>query len=76
MNEIDLETLNLSDSEVTNILIEKFGDEYLNEAIRIITTQLILPKDAAMITEAISILLSIYMEKVKSGEINKDKVIH
>jgi len=76
MNEIDLNNLDLTSKEVTNILIEKFGDEHLEKAVRVMTTQLILPMDARMVTEALSIVLSIYAEKIKSGEINKDKVIH
>lgn len=66
----------LTNKEVENLLIEKFGDMYLSEAMRIVSTRVVLPFDDNMIYEAMCIIVALYSQKVKDGEINKDKVMH
>lgn len=76
INEIDLDVLNISHKEMDNQLLEFFGYQYLEDALRIIHTGHFTPKDAEVIHDAMCIVMSIYIRKVKSGEINKDIWIH
>ena len=72
----EIEDSTLTNREVENLLIEKFGDRYLSEAMRIVSTKVILPFDSDMVYEAMCIIVAMYTQKVKDGEINKDKVMH
>lgn len=76
INEIDYESLSISHKEMDNQLLEFFGYEHLGDALRIIQTGRFTPKDADVIHDAMCIVMSIYVRKVKSGEINEDIRMH
>lgn len=71
MNELDV-----SSPDVINFMIEKFGDEYLESAVRVLSTNQLLPKDANMVTEALNLVLLMYNQRVKDNLINQDKAFH
>lgn len=66
----------LTDKETENLLFERFGDQFLEDSIRIISTGFISPLDKQLINEALCIIVAMYSNKVRLGEINKDKVMH
>ena len=72
----DLAELELDMKDVENQLMENFGDRYLADVIRIVSTQQVTPFDADLVYEAMTVLLAIYTNKLKSGEINQNKVLH
>ena len=76
MNEFELEIDMLDDKEMENQLLQVFADSYLDEAIRIVRTKRSSHLDQEMVYEGMCILVSLYMNKVRKGEMNKDKVIH
>lgn len=63
-------------SEVENELLEHFGDQFLEDAIRIVQTRNFSELDAPVIHEVMCIIIAMYVRKVKNGEINKSKVWH
>ena len=46
------------------------------EAMRIITTKVILPQDVEMIQYTVALCMGIYMQKIRNGEIEVDRVTH
>jgi hypothetical protein len=60
--------------EVENMLLGQFGDKFLEDAVRIISTRTVTPFDDELVYEAICIILAIYTRKIHSGEINR--VLH
>jgi len=59
-----------------NELLEKFADRFLNDSLRIITTRTHTPFDTELLYESVTVLIAMYMKKVKDGEINRDRVYH
>lgn len=72
----NIEELEFSVDEFENVLFESFGDKFINDAYRLVSTNTIVPGDEEMIYEAMCIIVSMYMQKLKEGSINKDKVFH
>ena len=66
----------LTSKEMENELLENFGNLYLRDAMRIISTKVVSVADDAMIHDAMCILVAMYTHKLKSGEINKGIVLH
>ena len=66
----------LDSSQIENAMLERFGDKFIEETMRLIQTRAYTPRDELLIHEALCIVLAIYTRKVKDGEINKDKVFH
>jgi len=60
--------------EVENMLLEQFGNRFLEDAIRIIATRTVTPFDNELVYEAMCIIIATYTRKIKSGEI--DRVLH
>jgi len=71
-----IDNLELNTLEMENNLLEHFGDKFLEDAIRIVQTGKFSPVDAIVIHEAMSIVISLYVRKIKDGEINQGKVLH
>ena len=69
-----MEELNLDGME--NEALETFGERYMAEAMRIVTTKIILPQDTDMIQYTMALCMGIYMQKLRNGEIERDKVVH
>ena len=63
-------------SEIENEMLERFGDRFLEETMRMIQTRTYVGEDEPLIHEALCIVLAIYTRKLKDGEINKGKVLH
>jgi hypothetical protein len=76
MDILDLENLHLDTEHVENELFENFADKYLADAVRIVATKNIGPMDGELIHEAMCIVVAMYMHKVETGQINKNKVMH
>jgi hypothetical protein len=76
MFELTDELHNIDSLEIENQLIETFGDVFIIDAIRILGGNIDIPGDAAVIHEALSIVVAMYVRKIKAGEINKNKVYH
>jgi len=68
--------MDINDLEMENELLEGFGDKYIGDALRIVTTKMITPLDNEMLYEAMCIVVAMYMHKVSTGSINKDRVLH
>ena len=73
---MDINSEFLNQREFENDLIEKFGDRFLTDAVRVLSSRRITPPDIELIHEALSILIAMYLSKVKSGEIEQDRVLH
>jgi hypothetical protein len=76
MSEFELEIDQLEDIKMENELLQVFADNYLDKAIRIVRTKQISQLDEEMVYEGMCILVSLYMNKVRKGEMNTDKVLH
>jgi hypothetical protein len=68
--------INLEDTDVENALFQDFGDKYIADALRVLTTKHVTILDRDMVYEAICIVVALYMKKVQDGVINQDKVMH
>lgn len=68
--------MDIDDLDMENELLESFGDKYIGNALRIVTTKTITPLDNEMVYEAMCIIVAMYMNKVNTGSINKDRVLH
>ncbi len=62
--------------EMENSMLEHFGENFFEEAVRIINTRTYAETDEPLIHEAMCIIIAIYLRKIKDGEINKDRMIH
>lgn len=74
MQEIGLEDVVSRDAE--NVLLQSFGDKYIIDAFRVVSTRNLTPMDNEMAYEALCIMVAMYMQKVQDGTINQDKVLH
>ena len=72
----DLEEIDLTSSEIENQMLEHFGDQFLEDAMRVVQTRSFTPMDAPLIHEAMCIIVAMYVRKVKNGEINLDRTFH
>ena len=63
-------------AEIENEMLERFGDRFLEETMRVIQTRHYVDEDEPLIHEALCIVLAIYTRKIREGKINKDKVLH
>jgi hypothetical protein len=70
------ERMDIDDLDMENELLEGFGDKYIADALRIVTTRITTPLDNEMIYEAMCIIVAMYMNKVNTGSINKDRTLH
>lgn len=70
-NDKDLQILDTED-----ILLERFAEKYLADALRIISTRTAKARDSELMYDAVCITTAIYMKKVKDGEIHADRVLH
>ena len=68
--------MDINDLEMENELLESFGDKYIVDALRIVTTKITTPLDNEMMYEAMCIIVAMYMNKVNTGCINKDRILH
>lgn len=68
--------VNIKNHKIENELLEHFGDVYLDDAVRIVNTNKILPSDNKMIHGTMCIIVAMYVNKVRAGEINRNKVYH
>lgn len=69
-----MDTENLNDVE--NVLFQDWGDKYIADALRIVATKTMGPLDNEVVYEAMCIIVAMYMQKVKDGKINQNKVLH
>ena len=67
--------VDLTGENPEDMLFEAFGDRYINDAMRVVTTKLSSVDDQEMIYEALCIIVAMYIEKVKTGKINQ-RTIH
>lgn len=74
--EMDLEDWGISHKEMDNHLLEQFGFDHIEDAIRILRTGIFTPADGEVIHEVMCIVLSIYSRKLRDGEINKNVKFH
>jgi len=72
----NLEEIDLTSTEMENQMLEHFGDQFLEDAMRIVQNRCFTPLDAPVIHEAMCIIVAMYVRKVKNGEININKVYH
>ena len=72
----DLDDVDLHSPEIENQMLENFGDQFLEDAMRIVQTRCMNPLDGPAVHEAMCIIVAMYVRKVKIGEINQDKVYH
>jgi hypothetical protein len=70
------ERMDIDDLDMENELLEGFGDKYIADALRIVTTRITTPLDNEMMYEAMCIIVAMYMNKVNTGCINKDRTLH
>lgn len=75
MNEIGIDE-EIDIKAMENQLFENFGDKYLTDMIRIISTKSPIYTDNSLIHEALCIMLAMYMQKIKDGEINQNRDLH
>ena len=68
------DSINIKDME--NQLFENFGEKYLPDVIRILATGTPTYTDGDLIRDALSIILALYTQKLKDGEINSDRTLH
>lgn len=73
---MEIEDLELMSPELEDHMLEMFGDQFIADAMRIIQTRNFTVLDGPLVHEAICIVVAMYIRKVKTGEINKDKVLH
>ncbi len=76
MIERSSENMEVKIKEIENTMFQNFGDKHISEAIRLVNTKIILPTDNDMIHEALCIIIAMYMQKIKDGVLNADKVLH
>lgn len=67
--------VNLTNENPEDELFRAFGDRYIEDAMRVVTTRLSVPTDQDMIYEALCIIVAMYMQKVQDGKIAQ-RVIH
>jgi hypothetical protein len=72
-----MDNLNLLEGmeDLENDLLRDFGEEHLHTAAMIIATGMIAPHETIVVQKAMCIVLAVYGEKIKSGEIS-DRVLH
>lgn len=58
-----------------NELLEAFGNRYIEDAIRVVSTKVSVPQDQEMVYEALCILVAIYAQKIQDGEF-KGRTLH
>lgn len=68
-SEVDLE-------QISEWALEGFGDRYLQDALRIVNTGIVLPSDKEMMKLSVSIVIGLYFKSITEGINNGDKVIH
>jgi len=73
---IESEIMEINTKALENELFEKFGDKYLEDIIRVVNTREFGAKDIPMVVESLAIVLTLYMNKVRDGELNRNKVKH
>ena len=71
-----MDAIGISPIEIENQMLEQFGDEFLENAMSIVQTGRFTSLDAPAIHQAMCIVVSMYIRKIKNGEINQDKVWH
>ncbi len=76
MEEFNSEEFDFSPKELENHLIENWGDNHVEEAIRIASTQIILPQDNELIYQAVCIALTVYSNRLRDGKLNPDRRLH
>lgn len=68
-NKLDLE-------DMATEVITAFGERYLAEAMRVVSTGILLPEDAHMVQMSLHALVGLYLKQVRTGETIENKVIH
>jgi hypothetical protein len=68
--------MDIDDTDMENELLENFGDKYIADALRIVTTRTMTPLDNEIVYEAMCIIVAMYMNKISTGCINKDRTFH
>ena len=73
---IDLDDVDLHSPDVENQMLEHFGDQFLADAMRIVQSRSFSALDNEVIYEAMCIVVATYIRKAKTGEINKNRILH
>jgi len=76
MLKMDLEDEELQVLDYADSLLENFAEEYLMDALRILNTKLVRDEDYKLMYNAVCIVTTMYMEKIKNGEIHQNRVLH
>ena len=64
-----------TDTSEEDALFKLFGDRFIDDALRVVTSKHSFPEDQEMIYEALCIIVSMYLKKVQDGKIDK-RVVH
>ena len=62
--------------QISEWALEGFGDRYLEEALRVVNTGVVLPSDKEMIKLSVSIVIGLYFKSIADGINSGDKVTH
>jgi hypothetical protein len=73
LDNLEFEVTNRS---MENELLEIFADEHLTAALRIVSTNILLPPDEKLIREALAIVVAMYFQRLKDGELNQNRMLH
>jgi len=73
---LELEDLEIVSPELENHMLETFGDRFIGDAMRIVQTKQFTVLDGPMVHEAMCLVVAMYIRKIKTGEINTDRVLH
>lgn len=67
---------NLDLEQMSGAVLDSFCERYLEEAIRVINTGIVLPSDVDMLRMSASIVVGLYFKRISEGIESGDKVAH
>jgi hypothetical protein len=76
MEGFNTEEIDFNPKELENHLIENWGDNHIEAAIRIASTSIILPQDEDLMYQAVCIALTVYSNRLRDGKLNPDRRLH